>query len=189
MICKKCKLTKLEVEFSNSKFHKTKLRSYCKQCEKIDTARWRAKNTNKDKEVKKVYYEKNKAQIKAKIALRAKERRKRDITFKIACNLRRRLNNAIRGHNKSLRTMQLLGCTVPELKTYLQDKFVDGMTWDNYGKWHIDHIIPCSTFNFSLPSEQEKCFHFTNLQPLWAHDNLTKSAKIPTPNISSRKTT
>jgi len=48
------------------------------------------------------------------------------------------------------------------------------MTWDNYGKWHVDHIIPISSFNLTLETEVEKCFHFTNLQPLWAKDNLKK---------------
>ena len=55
------------------------------------------------------------------------------------------------------------------------------MTWENHGRygWHIDHIMPCSSFDLTDPEQQKKCFHYTNLQPLWAHENMSKGAKIP----------
>jgi hypothetical protein len=71
----------------------------------------------------------------------------------------------------------LLGCTLEFLKGYLEAQFVEGMTWDNYGEWHIDHIIPCADFDLSNPVAQETCFHYSNLQPLWAEDNLKKGNK------------
>ena len=71
-----------------------------------------------------------------------------------------------------------MGCTIKELKQHLESKFVDGMTWDNRSEWHIDHKIPCSSFDLSKKEEQQKCFHYNNLQPLWAIDNLKKSNKI-----------
>ena len=74
----------------------------------------------------------------------------------------------------------LLGCTVEELKTHIENQFEDGMTWENwkYDGWHLDHIIPCSSFDLTKKKEQKKCFHYTNLQPLWAEDNLSKSSKL-----------
>jgi hypothetical protein len=60
----------------------------------------------------------------------------------------------------------------------LEKQFTKGMNWKNYGKWHIDHIKPCASFDLSLEHEQKLCFHFTNLQPLWAKDNIRKSDKI-----------
>ena len=74
----------------------------------------------------------------------------------------------------------LLGCTVEELKTHIENQFKDGMTWENwkYDGWHLDHIIPCSSFDLTKKKEHKKCFHYTNLQPLWAKDNLSKSNKL-----------
>ena len=60
---------------------------------------------------------------------------------------------------------------------YLAAKFQEGMSWDNHGEWHIDHIKPCCKFNLLDDEEQRKCFHYTNLQPLWSKDNLSKGGK------------
>lgn len=80
--------------------------------------------------------------------------------------------------------MKLVGCSLEQLKKHLQSKFTKGMTWENYGtgwhgkgmkEWHIDHIRPCASFDLSKASEQKKCFNYSNLQPLWAKDNLSKN--------------
>jgi hypothetical protein len=110
-------------------------------------------------------------------------RRKTDINFRIKCNLRTRLYNALKRNSKLSSTEQLLGCTVEEFKKYIESKFQPGMTWSNWGKgfgkkgkqeWHIDHIIPCVLFDLSNSEEQKECFHYSNLQPLWAKENLLK---------------
>jgi hypothetical protein len=62
------------------------------------------------------------------------------------------------------------------LRAHLEAQFVPGMTWANHGAWHVDHIRPCASFNLEDPAEQRVCFHFSNLQPLWAQDNLAKGA-------------
>jgi len=74
----------------------------------------------------------------------------------------------------------LLGCTLEFFISHIESKFKKDMTWENKGVfgWHIDHIIPCASFDLTKPSEQKKCFHYTNLQPLWAYDNLSKGSKL-----------
>lgn len=101
--------------------------------------------------------------------------------YKIACNLRRRINAVLKGISKSQSSMKLLGCDMSTFMKHIESQFVEGMNWDNYGYygWHIDHIRPCVSFDLTKPEEQAKCFHYTNLQPLWAKDNLSKRATIP----------
>jgi len=102
----------------------------------------------------------------------------KDISFKLKCYLRTRLYLALKGIWKSKHTLDLLGCSIEFLKQHLQKQFKKGMNWDNYGLWHIDHIRPCASFDFSKPEEQARCFNYTNLRPLWAKENLEKSDKI-----------
>jgi hypothetical protein len=80
------------------------------------------------------------------------------------------------GAKKSIKTVDLLGCSIPELRKHLESKFATGMTWDNRREWHIDHIRPCVSFNLTDPVQQKQCFHYTNLQPLWRGDNIRKGA-------------
>lgn len=90
---------------------------------------------------------------------------------RIAHNLRTRLRKAVKGKISAVRD---LGCSVDELKLLLESKFTEGMNWDNYGQWHIDHIKPLSKFDLTNPQELLKACHYTNLQPLWAKDNIVK---------------
>lgn len=108
-------------------------------------------------------------------------RRKRDAQFAMALALRSRVGVALSRQNaqKSNRTLKLVGCTTSELMAYLESKFSPGMSWENRGEWHIDHIVPLAAFDLSDIDQQHKAFHFTNLQPLWATDNLRKSSKVP----------
>ena len=126
-------------------------------------------------------YLKNPPKAKARNLKYHKDRRAKCPEFKMRTNLRTRLCQAIRlGKGmKHGKTRELLGCTWAEAREHLERQFSEGMTWDNYGRdgWHIDHIKPCAKFNLMLDSEQRECFHYTNLQPLWAEDNLTKGDK------------
>jgi len=105
------------------------------------------------------------------------KRRMADPLKKLIHNQRTRIAQALRGASKWGDTLSLVGCTAKELKHHLEAQFTPGMTWENYGSWHVDHIKPCASFNLSLDSDQAKCFHYSNLQPLWAEDNLRKSDK------------
>ena len=79
---------------------------------------------------------------------------------------------------KSKTTERLVGCSFKQLIHHLETQFKQGMTWENMGKWEIDHIVPCASFDLTKKEEQEKCFHWTNLQPLWAQENRIKQAQI-----------
>ena len=115
-----------------------------------------------------------------KIREKKKERRKTDPNYRLVINLRRRTLLALKGNKKSTNTMILLGITNLEfLWKHLEKSFKLGMTRENHGKvWHIDHIIPCSSFNLMDPNQQKKCFHYSNLQALFVYENLSKGSKI-----------
>jgi len=107
-----------------------------------------------------------------------RNKRHTDINYKVLANLRNRLKHVMTGYLKADKTLQLLGCTVEQLRAHLEARFTSGMSWSNYGEWHIDHIKPCSSYDMSDPVQQAACFHYTNLQPLWAIDNLKKGDAV-----------
>jgi len=107
-----------------------------------------------------------------------RNRLKTDIQFYLRHHISARMIDAIEGRKKSASTVALLGCTIPELKSHLESLFALGMTWDNRGQWHIDHIRPCASFDLTDPLQQRQCFNFRNLQPLWAIDNYRKGNRI-----------
>ena len=115
---------------------------------------------------------------KPKRAIRRKERRKNENLYGLVNDVRYRIWFYLKKNNitKKNRTFQIVGCSPQELKEHLENKFVSGMSWENRTEWHIDHIIPLS----SAKTEEElyKLCHYTNLQPLWAEENLKKSNKI-----------
>jgi len=98
---------------------------------------------------------------------------------KIARNISRRMRQSLNGERKSDSWSKLVNYTLDELRKHLESLFQEGMTWDNYGKWHIDHVIPISSFNITSDSCEDfkECWKLSNLQPLWAIDNLKKSNK------------
>lgn len=140
------------------------------------------KNKEKIREMKKKYTEQNKQKINKRIREYNKKRKKTDTIFKLRITTRSRISNYIRqkGFIKKDSAQNILGASYQIVKKHLERQFTKGMSWENYGHygkvWHIDHIIPLS----SAKTEEEtlKLFHYTNLQPLWAKDNLEKSDKI-----------
>jgi len=133
------------------------------------------KNKDKFKQQRKEYNIKN-ADKKRQYQ---KNKIKNDIQYKLSRNLRKRLHSAIKNNQKLGSAVKDLGCTIDELKIYLESKFQEGMTWENwnlYG-WHIDHIKPLSLFDLTDKNQFLQAVHYTNLQPLWAEDNLSKNDK------------
>lgn len=136
----------------------------------------RQKNPEKFRQKEKIWRNNNKEKINKYFI----KRRKNDIKFKILCNLRKIPSRIIKNNIKSQKTLELLGCNIEFFIKYIESKFQTNMSWQNYGKngWHIDHIQPCAAFDLSKLEEQRKCFHYSNLQPLWAFDNYIKNDKL-----------
>lgn len=113
---------------------------------------------------------------------REKKKYHTDKKYNLTIKLRKRIQMAISAQStkKSGRTIELLGCSIEKVRIHLEKQFLPGMTWKNHSLkgWHIDHIKPCASFDLRNPKQQKQCFHYTNLQPLWAIDNLEKGAKI-----------
>jgi hypothetical protein len=141
--------------------------------EKIKSHHKLYRNTHQEqiKKTDKFYYKIHKKEIN----LKRKLRRERDLNFKLRHYLSSRIWWALKRNVKTTVTLNLIGCTISQLKQHLEKQFKPGMSWSNYGKWHIDHIRPCASFDLSKPDKQKQCFHYTNLQPLWAKDNLKKN--------------
>lgn len=151
--------------------------------------RYRAKNHKALNAQNREYYRENKAII-LKKATAFKEtkreydreykraRKKRDPQYKISMYLRTRLYQAIKKESKSGSAVRDLGCHIGFLRGWLECGFQDGMTWENYGEWHIDHRVPLSSVDLADPEQLKRVCHWSNLQPLWAEDNLSKGAKI-----------
>lgn len=139
----------------------------------------RAKHYQKNRIAKIQYTKEYRKTHNAEINKASLFRRKNDVGFRMRCNLGSRIRIAVKNQftTKAKKTMDLLGCSIVELRAHLESKFTTGMNWDNYGKngWEIDHIIPCVLFDLSKEEEQKECFHWSNLQPLWQKDNSSKN--------------
>jgi hypothetical protein len=185
--CSKCNIIKDLIYFNNQNDKKDGKQSSCKECQKIK----RKENYLIIKQRQKIYYNNNREIIIKKnnqyaknnsvlLNKKLKERKQKDPIFKFKIAIRNSINVAFkRGNNqfkKNARTEIILGCTIEEFIIYIQSQFKKGMNFDNHGKWHLDHIIPLAT----AKTEEDviKLCHYTNYQPLWAKDNLSKGDKI-----------
>lgn len=190
--CSKCNKRRLTKFFHKNKNSKDGLYSYCHICKKADDKIYVSNNRKKILENKRLYYKENKEAIaeqkkryqkensdKRRLYKRQyeKKRKQKDPIYRLIQNYRNRIYKALKGiGTKSQTTLNLLGCSMSDFYIHIENQFQEGMSWDNQGKWHIDHIIPLSSAN--TLAETEKLFHYSNCQPLWAKDNLSKSDKI-----------
>ena len=201
-ICTKCKISKEIIQFHKDKSTKDGLAYQCKLCavnraknhyqenkeEKSQYQRnYYANNREMSLDSKKKYYKENVVSITAykkvhatkyRVTRNAKEklRRDTDILYRLNINLRNRIRKFFVGVNKSKSTLALIGCSVEQAKSHLEVQFKPGMSWENYGKWHVDHKYPLSLAKSK--EELEKLCHYSNLQPLWGGDNIRKSNKV-----------
>jgi hypothetical protein len=199
-VCKKCEVEKDFCEFDIRKTSKDGLNNRCKECRRNYFNQYNSMNRDKKNEQHKKYYysnrdkelvrnrlkhEKNKEKEieyrknnRNKINEREKNRYNNDVLYKIKTNMRNRLRLFLKSKKiyKTNTTLNLVGGTPEIIKEHLESQFTDGMSWDNHGEWHIDHKIPLS----SAKTEEEvyQLAHYSNLQPLWAEENLKKSNKL-----------
>lgn len=136
------------------------------------------KNVGKLRLYTKQWVESHKERRKEYNRVYTKRRYESDPEFRLRMLLRNRVNTALKCGSSPQSAIKALGCSVEELRLHLESKFTDGMSWDNRGGWHIDHIVPLSSFDLTDPEQHAKACHFTNLQPLWTADNLSKGARI-----------
>lgn len=185
-ICSRCKEEQNICEFNKSSRNKSGLRAECKKCQikyyrnNDEIIKKRRKERYLENNVKelnrnKIYYNRNKTIIIENLKIK----RITNHTFRLKNNIRSRLIQFLKSYNlhKDNKTFDIVGCSPEFLKEYLEQKFTEGMSWNLVGQHiHIDHIIPLS----SAKTEEEvyKLCHYTNLQPLWAEDNLKKGSKI-----------
>ena len=161
--CSKCKEKKSYLFYSKDSKSKDGYQSWCKSCKAEQLSEYYKKNPNKRGN----YYSKEKS-------LRAYYRNR------VHSNVARMVRRGLMEHKKGRPTFKLLGYTQEDLKRHLENLFTEGMSWDNYGEWHIDHIIPRAKLPFETETDEnfKKCWSLDNLQPLWARDNRMKSDKI-----------
>jgi hypothetical protein len=160
-ICSSCKLDLLKDNFSKCSKSKTGLQSVCKTCKNKKLTEYYKSNPSKrvyNKELQLKRYQKNK------------------VTF----NFSRRMRKSLNGIKESKSWETLVNYSLEDLKLHLEKQFTNGMSWENYGEWHIDHILPISSFNIQDYNDEyfQKCWSLENLQPMWAVENIKKSNKI-----------
>ena len=180
--------------FSKSNRGSSGRANYCKPCQSAYRKEWGLRNATKLVEYRKKpesinqrkeYWNRVKneqgpkdnarrRQCSAKVLAR-KQRREWMLQpgNRVTCSARESIRYAILS-GSSPKAETLVGCSVTQLKTHLQSKFRDGMCWENYGEWHVDHCVPCCRFDTSTDAGLKSAFHFTNLQPLWAKENRQK---------------
>jgi len=178
--CKDC-MRKYQKAFREK--NKERLRLYNQQYrieKKVEISlqrkQFRIENAERLRLNNRINWAKNGEKYSAQHYQRKVQRLKTDLCFKLRETIRSRIAMAIRGSAKRGSAIELLGCTIEEFKQYIEAKFQPGMTWGNWSLkgWHLDHIKPIASFDLSDPKQLAEACHFTNMQPLWAKDNLDK---------------
>ena len=163
--CSNCQKWKNISDFNRERGTWDGLRKACR----IHWGEWKEKNKD--------YYVERGKNNKEHINLLRKNRYWNNINYRLGNILGARMRLALNGKSKSAKTLELLGCSIKQLKHHLENQFDENMNWENYGEyWQIDHIRPCASFNLSKPEEQKRCFHYSNLQPLEKSLNIIKDS-------------
>jgi hypothetical protein len=180
--CSQCKEIKTRDQFWKHKTNVEKLYTKCINCSLDDQ---RKPEHLEDRRIKRKIHN-QKPKVKLQHAEYMRKRKQTDSLFKLRTNFSTRMANSLKKYSKGKLSknnnsiFELIDYDIETLAIHLEQKFLSGMTWNNYGQWHIDHKKPISSFNIiSLECDDfKKCWSLDNLQPLWAEDNLKKSNKI-----------
>ena len=199
---KTCTICKAELPATTEYFFKEKrgkygLRSKCKPCYQAGVKILKAKPSYRKKAIEhgRKYYQKNKTRFadrwqayyaanRRHLINKIVEKAKADPAFRLNQNISRAIRGSLFAGAKHKRKWEtIVGYTLAGLRKHLEKQFQPGMTWDNYGKWHIDHEIPISAFNFTKPEHEDfvRCWSLNNLRPMWAKENISKGARLEKP--------
>lgn len=176
--CKECRNSdNREFYYKTLDYQRAKGKRY-RENNKEKIAEYNELRKEEQKIYNKSYYKKNKEKIIKQTSSYYKRRYHADPIFRLKAMERCRINNALRnkGFKKTSKMARNVGCSYEELKFHLESQFREGMTWENQGKWHVDHIIPLDSAE-TVQEIYDLC-HFSNLQPLWAEENYAKGTKI-----------
>ena len=173
--CKICNKCGVFGQHSKNSRSKDGLNNKCKKC----YSEYRKENKEKIAEKQKQYRKENKEKIAEKKKQYERKRRQQDPVFRIEKRCRHRLRQALKQVRKSKSSKELFGCTPQELRDHLNSTHTEKTKGLDESELHIDHIIPCSVFDFYREDHQRVCFHFSNLQWLTPEDNLKKSDSLP----------
>lgn len=180
--CKNCRSHKSYNAFYSDKRLKDGYKSKCKNCYLEKVKNYNAENKNSQVTYHQKYYIENKVSLLERQKKYNKQyqndRRKTDINYRLAAMLRTTIYRCVKGTIKVASSVRDLGCSIEYFKNYIEQKFQEGMTWKNYGEWHLDHIIPLSKFDLRDRSHFLIACNYTNYQPLWAADNIKKRDKV-----------
>lgn len=211
-ICSKCKQEKELTDFSPAKGFKYGRSSWCRNCcnararerraenptkrrayelryrqshrEKCREVIYRCRKTNPEKYRNQIArWQKENKERAREISRRTVKKIRSTPKGKLAYNMRRAIWSALKGNKNGRNWEKLVGYSVEDLQKHLEKRFTIGMTWQNQGKWHIDHCIPISAFNFEKPEDIDfqKCWALENLQPLWGSENARKGKNLSQP--------
>jgi hypothetical protein len=177
-MCPKCKIRKDRSEFSADRRRKDGLRPWCKFCRNAYNKKWRQSNPEKMAAAVKAWGARNPDRVKAKRD-KSNARMWAIPSHRLRIRIGSRLRDALGSRKDWRSSMAIVGYTVDELRSHLERQFVAGMGWHNMSEWHIDHIVPLSSFNISSPEDDElrRAWALSNLRPIWARENRIKKDK------------
>ncbi len=148
-----------------------------RETRKAQSAKWAKDNSEYVAAYARKYQEDNREKLNTHFRAYRKNRYDNDPCFRVAECLRARMRSAIKNNHKAGSAVADLGCSIECFKRFLEHQFQEGMTWDNHGEWHIDHVKPLASFDLTDRKQFLEAANWTNHQPLWAEDNLRKGGK------------